>query len=63
MKLTEQDLQDACAYIMDRTCRSLYGDDYKQKGNKFPHNDMFTVRMSVNYFIEWLKRHAQKEKK
>ncbi len=31
MKLTEQDLRDACSYIIEETCVSEYGKDYKEK--------------------------------
>jgi hypothetical protein len=59
----EQDLQDSCDYIVDQTCRAAYGDNYKEKDLRF---DMrytpFTVRMAVDFFIEWIKIRAEKQK-
>ncbi len=63
MKLTEQDLQSACGYIVEQTCKAVYGVDYKEKGLKFDiRSTPFTVRMSVDFFIEWLKKHVQEQK-
>ncbi len=64
MKLTEQDLRDACSYIIEETCVSEYGKDYKEKGLKFKLGETkVTVRMIVDLFIEWLKiRHQQHTK-
>lgn len=60
MKLTEQDLQDACEYIMDQTCKATYGDNYKELDVKFDVCRIpFSVRTCVDLFIEWLKIHAK----
>jgi len=63
MKLTEQDKQDACEYIMDEACKACYGLDYKEKGIHFRLDQTpFTVRESIDLFIEWLKIRAQEQK-
>lgn len=63
MKLTEQDLQDACAYIMDEACKTLYGPDYKEKGHHFTFiGTPFTMRMFVDFFIEWLRSRSTTQK-
>ena len=65
MKLAEQDLQDACAYIMDDICKSLYSEDYKEKGFHFDlRYTPTTVRQIVDTFIDWLKiRHKENKMK
>lgn len=63
MRLTEQDKQDACGYIMDRACKIYYGDDYKEKGVTFSLGRIpCTVRELIDLFIEWLKKRAKEQK-
>lgn len=63
MKLTEQDLQSACEYIMTETCKAVYGVDYKEKGLHFDlRSTPCTMRMFVDLFIEWLRKRAQEQK-
>lgn len=63
MKLTEQDLQDACQFIMHESCKASYGDNYKEKNIHFDlRSTQFTIRQLVDLFIEWLKIWHQKRK-
>jgi len=63
MKLTEQDKQDACGYIMHEASKIAYGDDYKEKGMHFDlKKTTVTVREIVDLFIEWLKMKIESEK-
>ncbi len=63
MKLTEQDLQDACQFIMHESCKASYGEDYVTKGIHFDlRSTQFTIRQLVDLFIEWLKIWHQKRK-
>ena len=60
MKLTEKDLQNACDYIMHEACKAAYGTNYKEKGVRFDIMRIpFSVRMSIDLFIEWLKIRAK----
>jgi len=62
MKLTEKDLQDACDYIMHEACQAAYGANYKDKGVRFDVMRIpFSVRMSIDLFIEWLKIRAKND--
>lgn len=64
MKLTEKDKENACTYIMHEACRTIYGDDYKEKGVSFSlQRTPITVREIVDLFIEWLKIKIASEKK
>ena len=64
MKLTEQDLRDACEYIMDQVCVSSFGENYIEKEIHFDiKKSPVTVRMIVDFFIEWLKIRHAKEKR
>ena len=63
MKLTEQDLQNVCEYIMREACKTVYGEKYKEEGFVFDIQRMpITVRQIVDTFIEWLKiKHRAKQ--
>jgi hypothetical protein len=63
MKLSEQDLRNACDFIMHEACKIAYGDDYKEKNLGFSLRRMpITVREIVDLFIEWLKKKITDEK-
>lgn len=63
MKLTEQDKQNACVYIMHEACKIAYGDNYKEKNLGFSLQRMpITVREIVDLFIEWLKLKIEDER-
>lgn len=63
MKLTEQDKRDACAYVMDQSCKIYYGDDYEKKDIHFSIDRIpVTVRQIIDLFIEWLKIKIENDK-
>ena len=63
MKLTEQDFQDACTFIMTEICKTNYGDNFVEKGYHFDLKRMpITVRQIVDTFIEWIRIRNQEQK-
>ncbi len=64
MKLTEQDLQNACSFIMNEILKNRYGDEYVEKGFNFNSIDKTptTVREIVDEFLVWLKIKIKKDK-
>lgn len=63
MKLTEKDLQDACAFIVDTISKDRFGGDYVEKGLSFDlQRTPITVREIVDTFLVWLKIRIKSEK-